>query len=77
MITLTLGMVMNRRANGKLLYDFTGKITKIYEHSASVEIDQFDPRDLATARELLFRVVVSFEAMQPAAIETAVDEAVG
>lgn len=77
MITFTPGMLVHCRANGNLLYDFTGQITKLYEHSAIVEIDQFDPRDLATARELLFRVVVSFEAMQPAAIEIAVDEAVG
>lgn len=73
----TPGMLVRCRANGNLLFDFTGHITKIYEHSAIVEIDQCDARDLLTARELLGRIVISLDAMQPAAIEIAVDEAVG
>lgn len=73
----TLGMLVRCRANGNMLFDFTGRIIKIYEHSAIVEIDECDPRDLLTARELLGRIVVSLEAMQPAAIEIAIDEAVG
>lgn len=73
----TPGMLVRCRANGNLLFDFTGQIIKIYEHSALVEIDQCDARDLLTARELLGRIVISLDAMQPAAIDIAIDEAVG
>lgn len=77
MTKLTLGMLVRCRPNGNMLYEFTGQITKLYENSALVEIHQFDRRDLLTARELLFRTVISLKAMQPAAIDIAVDEAVG
>ena len=73
----TPGMLVRCRANGNLLFDFTGQITKIYEHAAIMAIDQCDPRDLLTARELLGHIVISLDAMQPAAIDIAIDEAVG
>ncbi|WP_407894996.1 hypothetical protein [Lacticaseibacillus sp. N501-2] len=77
MTEFTPGMLVRCCANGNMLYDFTGQITKLYEHSAIVEIHHFDARDLETARELLFRIVISLNQMVPAAIDMAVDEAVG
>ncbi|MFD1485174.1 hypothetical protein ACFQ5J_08020 [Lacticaseibacillus baoqingensis] len=68
MTQLPVGTVVSYLANGNMEHPFVGKILKHYERSALVQILTHHPKDALNARELLQRVVISFDAMTPAVI---------
>ncbi|WP_461215452.1 hypothetical protein [Lacticaseibacillus sp. GG6-2] len=74
---IELGMWVHCEPNGNMEHAFDGRVVKIYECAALVEIKDYHPKDALNARELLYRTVISFKRMVPAAIENSVDEAIG
>ncbi|WP_225046548.1 hypothetical protein [Lacticaseibacillus kribbianus] len=64
MTDITKGAVVQCRANGNMERDFIGTVTKCYENSCLVQIDEFDPIDRMNARELLFMTVIAKKKMQ-------------
>ncbi|MCI1987423.1 MAG: hypothetical protein LKJ69_12640 [Lactobacillus sp.] len=68
MTLLPVGTIVSCLANGNMEHPFVGQIEKHYERSALVKILAHHPKDKLNARELLQRVVISFDTMTPARI---------
>lgn len=71
------GMWVHCQPNGNMEHAFNGRVVKLYECSALVEIEDYDARDALNARELLYRTVIAFTQMSSAAIENSLNEAIG
>ncbi|WP_262315059.1 hypothetical protein [Lacticaseibacillus parakribbianus] len=64
MTNITKGAVVKCQANGNMEHDFIGTVTKCYENSCLVQIDEFDPKDRMNARELLHMTVIANRRME-------------
>lgn len=71
------GTWVNCQPNGNMQSAFVGRVVKVYESAALVEIVEYHPQDALNARELLYRTVIALSRMAPAGIEISVDEALG
>lgn len=58
---LKVGEVYNCKVDEDMDYPFSGKVEKVYEHSALMEIVKNDPKDDSNKMELNNKIVVSIK----------------
>jgi uncharacterized protein YkvS len=61
-----LGIIVDAKSVEELKKPFQGKVEKIYENSALLEITDYDPVDKGTVSDLNNKMVVSFKNMKKA-----------
>lgn len=61
-----VGAIVGAKSEEELKKPFQGKVEKIYEHSALMEIVKNDPKDNANKTELNNKIVVSIKKIKKA-----------
>jgi len=63
---LEVGTIYDCSVDEDMDYPFKGKVEKVYEHSALMEIVENDPKDSANKTELNNKIVVSIKKIKKA-----------
>ena len=63
---LEVGTIYDCSVDEDMDYPFKGKVDKVYEHSALMEIVENDPKDSANKTELNNKIVVSIKKIKKA-----------